>query len=54
MNPRTHVQSQTHFVEFDLSLTKIQCPTIKNARGHVTGQTHFVEFDMSLTAINNI
>ena len=47
-----HVKSQNHFLEFDLSLTKIQFSAKnQNSGPHVQSQTQFVEFDLSLTKI---
>ena len=46
-NAAAHVQSQTQFGEFDLSLTKIQFSAKTNAASHVQSQTHFFEFDLS-------
>ena len=41
-NPKRHVQSQTRFFEFDVSLTKIQYLVEKAEAGtHVQSQTHF-------------
>ena len=45
------MQSQTHFFEFDLSLTTMQFSPETNAAAHIQSHTRFFEFGLSLTKI---
>ncbi len=55
---KTHVQSQTHYGEFDLSFWlkfNVQLPKHqkqKHAGSHVQRQTHDGEFDLGLTKLH--
>jgi len=48
--PGTHVQSQTHYFKFDLSLTKTKYSTkIQKCRNTCTESNSFSEFDLNWT-----